>query len=184
MTIPSNQVLDVQTLAESKPHGERTKYVAGCRCMLCRAANSRYQTAREAAKKDGGWNGLVAARRARAHLRRLSRRGVGRDAVAAASGVAVSTIDAVRRGTKKQIRKQTEDKLLAVDESVRGDASIVPAGRTWMLIRRLLDEGYTHTDLARRLGSKAKVPQLQIQKDFVLARTAVAVERLYNRLTT
>jgi len=51
------------------PCGTRAKYMgARCRCMLCRAANSRYETGRLAARKNGDWNGLVPADRARRHL--------------------------------------------------------------------------------------------------------------------
>ena len=34
-------------LSIDKPHGTRLKYMGGCKCMLCRAANSRYETERK-----------------------------------------------------------------------------------------------------------------------------------------
>ena len=48
-------------LAAGKPHGTRIRYVGGCRCLPCRAANSRYESERQAARKLGDWNGLVDA---------------------------------------------------------------------------------------------------------------------------
>ena len=91
-------------------------------------------------------------------------------------------LQGIASGSRAQCRKRTETAILAVDGDARSDASIVSAGRTWTILRRLLAEGYTKTELARRLGSKAKTPSLQIQTDFVLASTAAKVERLYNRL--
>ena len=171
----------VAELAAGRPHGDRLRYMAGCKCMLCRAANSRYETERAAARRAGDWNGLVPARKAKAHLKKLSRAGVGRNAVSEASGVARSVLAAIRSGKKRQIRKRTETRILNVSSDARMDASIVPAKRAWQLITRLLDEGYTKADLARRLGHK--MPALQIRKDFILARTEVAIERLYAQLT-
>jgi hypothetical protein len=50
---------DIAVLAEKKSHGTRIKYMAGCRCLICRAANSNYECARAKARKNGQWNGLV-----------------------------------------------------------------------------------------------------------------------------
>lgn len=174
--------IDREKIAATKPHGVRVRYILGCRCMLCRAANSRYEVERAAARKNGDWNGLVSTAAARAHLRKLRRKGVGRRAVAAVTGVSQAILQGIANGSRAHCRKRTETAILAVDGDARSDASIVPAGRTWTILRRLLAEGYTKTELARRLGSKAKVPALQIQADFVLASTAAKVERLYNRL--
>ena len=60
-------------LSATKPHGTRLKYMGGCKCMLCRAANSRYETERAVARKNGDWNGIVDARAARRHILKLSK---------------------------------------------------------------------------------------------------------------
>lgn len=60
--IESRGLKPVAELAEQRSHGDRLKYLAGCRCVPCRAANSRYEVARAAARKAGDWNGLVPAR--------------------------------------------------------------------------------------------------------------------------
>lgn len=176
------QSIDREKIAATKPHGVRVRYILGCRCLPCRAANSRYETERAAARKNGDWNGLVSSAAARAHLRKLRRRGVGRRAVADVTGISQTILQGIASGSRVQCRKRTETAILAVDSDARSGASIVPAGRTWTILRRLLNEGYTKTELARRLGSKAKTPALQIRTDFVLASTAAKVERLYNRL--
>ncbi len=50
------------------------------------------------------------------------------------------------------------------------------------MLRWLLNNGFTKYELAHRLGSKAKVPSLQIGKGLVTARNAQKVEKLYNTI--
>lgn len=170
----------IQELAASRPHGDRIKYMSGCRCVPCKAANSRYETMRLAARKNGDWNGLVPATRARRHINKLSKKGVGRRAIAAASDVADSVIHAVKTGRKLQIRKRTETRILAVTAEAVGDAALVSAKRTWVLIERLLDQGFSKAEIARRMGKKT--PNLRFRKDRVTTRTASQVERFYRRM--
>jgi hypothetical protein len=47
------------------------------------------------------------------------------------------------------------------------------------MLDELLEQGYTRVQLARWLGSKAKMPSLQLKTDFVTARSAMRVERMY-----
>ncbi len=168
-------------LAERKPHGERLRYMAGCRCVPCRAANSRYESQRQAKRKAGEWNGLVPAKRARRHIIKLSRLGVGRRALAEASDVGATIIMEIRSGRKNRIRKQTETRILGVTAEAVSGGALVSASRTLRLINRLLEtEGFTKAEIARRLGYTT--PKLQIRGEFVRASTAAAVERLYRRL--
>jgi hypothetical protein len=164
----------------ARPHGSRLRYLGGCRCLPCRAANSRYQCERAAARKTGGWNGLVDAAPAAAQIFRLSRLGVGYKSVADAAGVSRSIAAKIRSGERRHIRASTARRILAVDAAARADASTVPAGPTWRRIRQLLEEGYTKGRLARELG--AQRPALQLGRRRVLAITAVRVERLHRRL--
>lgn len=129
-------------------------------------------------------NDLVVASPARRHLLSLSRAGIGRHSVAAACDVPHSILSAIKRGARRQLRRQTLARILAVTPEARADASLVPAAKTWRWIRKLLDEGYTRQDLARALGSQARRPALQLRRDHVLARTEARVGRLYRRLTT
>jgi hypothetical protein len=103
---------------------------------------------------------------------------MGRDSVAAACDVAVTVIAAVVTGHQKRLRNQTARRILAVKYQALGDATLVPAGPTWVRINRLLKEGFTKKEIARRLGHKA--PALQLRRDTVIARTAMQIERLYN----
>ena len=160
-----------------RPHGTRLRYISGCKCMLCRAANSRYSCERAAACRRGEWNGIVPASRARKHLRQLSRTGVGYKSVAAAADVGRTILGQVLSGRRQNIRAETERRVLSVDVSARADHSTIPAKRTWRLIERLLGEGFSKAELARRLGYKS--PALQLNRHRVLAKNALRVEKFY-----
>lgn len=169
-------------LAENKPHSTRIRYMAGCRCLQCKAANSAYAAKRATEIKKGNWNGLVPAKKARQHILKLSKASVGRHSVADAAGVPFSTIARIRSGEKKQIRAETEKKILSVTKDALANNAIVDAYRTTRLLQRLLEtHGFTKAQLALRLGYKT--PQLQIYgKKQITAKTAMRVEKFYNSL--
>lgn len=163
-----------------KPHGTRQRYVGGCKCMPCRAANSRYETERALARKNGDWNGVVDASPARSHLRSLSKAGVGRDSIAAACDVPASTIDKIRKGEKPRIRNRTLSRILAVDERARAAHSTVPIGPTLRLIDELVSDGYTRAQIAVWMGYET--PALQFRSQLITVQRAVDFERLYKRI--
>ena len=165
---------------ENIAHGTRLKYKAGCRCLRCRAANARYEADRIQARAAGSWNGLVAAEASRRHILRLSRQGVGRRAIAAASDVAERTISRIRSGKQSKLRKSTEERILAISNQALSDGTLIRAGITWRQIRTLLAEGFTKAELARRLGHLS--PSLQIGKSHIRARTAMRIDRLFRTL--
>ena len=168
-----------EDLAAERPHGTRLRYLGGCKCFKCRRANSDYERARTAARAAGDWNGLVDAIAARKHILALSKKGIGRRMVAEASDVAQTVIAEVRAGKKLKIRARTERRILAVTPACRGDAALVPAGPTWERIRWLLEEGFTKSRIAIELGKKTRA--LQLNRDWVTARNAAAVEALMRR---
>lgn len=183
MTSPPRRGLrPAAELAADRSHGDRLRYVGGCRCDDCRAANARYERERIAARRAGDWNGIVPADRARAHLMKLSKAGVGRRAVAAASDVADTVLQDIRTGRKKRIRARTERLILAVGKAQASDHSLMSARRTHKLIAELLEEGYTEAFIAGRLGYRARYLQLGAQT--VTVRNAARVERLHRELTT
>lgn len=167
-------------LSANRPHGDRLRYIGGCRCDACRKANSTYERDRQAARKAGDWNGIVSAESARKHLKKLSRQGVGRRSVQAATDIADTILSAIRSGKKKQIRARTERLILAVTADLKGDATKVPAGPTWALIEQLLAAGFTKAYIALQLGRKS--PALQLNKVSVTLRNEAAVKRLHARL--
>lgn len=171
----------IAELAATRPHGDRLRYKAGCHCADCRRANTQYEAMRQRARKAGDWNGIVSAKRARAHLVKLSKRGVGRRAVAAASDIGETALSEIRRGIKTRIRARTERLILAVTPAMASDRSLVPAYATQLLIRDLLAEGYSEQRLARELG--LKTGRLQYRGPRVTVRTAYRIERLHRQLT-
>jgi len=181
MSLASRGLKPITVLAATRPHGDRLKYMAGCKCRDCRRANSRYESERQKARRNGDWNGIVSATRARRHILKLSRQGAGRRAVCIAADVSESLVGAIRSKKKKQIRARSERKILSVTKADACDHSFVPARRTWKLLRMLKTEGYKTEQLARQLGYAH--PAIQFRKTRVLVRTAFRVERLYRQLT-
>lgn len=171
-----------EDLAKTKPHGLRIKYLGGCRCVPCRAANSRYQSARLKAIKNGKSNPIVAANKARKHIIKLSKFGIGYKTVADIAGLSRSTVFKIRSGERKNLRKLNETAILAVDENALPDSALVSAKRTNKQINWLLKEGFKKGELAKRLGYQTA--NLQIRQDVITAKTALKVERLYNQLRT
>lgn len=224
-------------------HGSRSRYVSGCRCTPCRAANTRayherqarakafaaeidvdagpveqlwtapdgtkkLRTYRRACPGPGGgiycprnahlrrdskggvcatcrellvWNGNVWAGEVRAHLRRLSRAGVGYKAVADACDVSKSSLQAVLSGKKKLLRRRTVERILAVTADAIADHGFVDARATWKLIDEMRERaGLTKREIARRLGYQRYA--LQIRRDRIIAVNALKVKRLHERV--
>jgi hypothetical protein len=68
----AQHIAGLRQYCQEAEHGTRTRYMTGCRCLRCRAANSNYNTSRRAAKENGDFRGLVSAARALAHIKKLS----------------------------------------------------------------------------------------------------------------
>lgn len=180
LTLAGRGLKPVQQLAADKPHGSRLRYMAGCRCDLCRSANAAYERDRIEARKNGDWNGIVPACHARRHLNRLSRLGVGRRTVADVTDIAETILAEIRSGKRKNIRARTERLILAVTAESAADRALIPATKTWALLNELIAAGYTRGHIALALG--AKTPALQISKHQVTVRHAADVARLHRRL--
>jgi hypothetical protein len=168
-------------LAATKPCGTRVRYYAGCRCIACKAANTAYERGRAEARKRGEHNGLVDASQARAHLLKLSRRGVGRKTAADAAKVAASVVSKIIDGQRTRIRAQTEKRILAVTETTAADGARKSARATWRMLDELIDAGYSRA----RLGSEIlgrQVPSLQISRRLVKVKTEARVRAVYDRL--
>src|SRR5436189_1819783 len=108
ITLSLGGLKSVQELAEKRPHGDRIRYMGGCKCVPCRAANSRYETERAAARRRGEWNGIVSAAGAQRNLRRIADRGIGRRTVSDITGIAQSTLQKIKTGEKRNLRAMNE----------------------------------------------------------------------------
>jgi hypothetical protein len=166
-------------LADSKPCGTRIRYVGGCRCFRCRRANSDYERERQKARAGGDWNGIVDAAEARRHILKLSRKGIGRRSITAATDIADSILVEIKNGARKRIRARTARKILSVTTAAIADRAFVPAGKAWSLIGELIDEGFTKTAIAHELGYGRA---LQLNKVRITARNDLEVKKLHRRL--
>lgn len=167
-------------LAAGRDHGDRLRYVAGCRCSLCRAANSAYERERQTARLAGDWNGIVPAAKARSYMAHLSAQGVGRRAIAIASDVSHTVLQEIRTGRKTKIRALTERRILAVTVDMALDGALVPAKETWALVDALLKAGFTKRQIAHGIGQTNGA--LQLSREQVTVRNADQVRKLHARL--
>jgi hypothetical protein len=173
----------VAELGAARPHGNRLRYMAGCKCFKCRRSNSDYERIRQAARLAGDWNGIVPAAAARAHLIKLARAGVGRRAVGDVTDLSDSILHEIRHRRRLRIRARTERKILSVTPLLaRTDRAKVPASRAWRLIGELLTEGFTKAGLAKLLGYRS--PALQLRRDRITVRNEQRVIALHRRLMT
>lgn len=166
-------------LAASRAHGDRLRYIAGCRCDECRRANTAYEKARAIARKSGDWNGIVPATEARAHMLKLSKQGVGRRAVQAATDISDTVLQLIRGGAKKNIRARTERLILAVTKDMASGHALIPSAPSLKLIDKLLSEGYTQTQLAHALGYENRALQFNFKQ--ITADNAFHIRKLYDR---
>lgn len=179
-TLASRGLKPAAVLAANRDHGDRLRYLGGCRCDDCRRANTAYECARAKARKGGDWNGNISAAKARRHLLALSEQGIGKRAVQAATDIGTSILQGIRSGTKKKIRARTERKILAVTKEMASDHALIPAADTWALINKLIVEGYTKAQLAELLGYSNQA--LQFRRDQITVRNAHEIRKLYNKL--
>lgn len=183
--IPSAEEL-VAAHPDRHTHGTRVRYMAGCKCVPCRAANSRYETERARQRKLGLANPIVSARRAREKLMQLRAAGIGHRRAASLSGVAATVCFKIVSGERVRIRKSTERGILAIQATVGAMApgGYIDAGPTWDLLQDLLGLGWSRTAIAAALGRQAANgrPSLQIGSTRVRKSTAGAVALLYRRV--
>lgn len=136
------------------------------------------------------WAASATLAKARRHMLDLQAAGIGLHQVARLAGMSRSHLTEILRGSRRRggrahafrVKRATVDRLLAIRADDLAAAALVPAAETWRIIGEVLASGMTKQALARRLGSTAKVPALQLRRDFVLRKTAERVARLHDEL--
>lgn len=161
-------------------HGTRAHYFSKkCRCDACRRANTEYQRSR----RRGEFR-FVDPAPIRKHLRWLQRHDIGRRAIAAATDLADTNIWRILRGDRKKVQARVAKKLMAVDTGVIDDRALVPSALARSLLKELVEDGFSKKELARMLGSKAVVPQLQVGvRGRIEAGNEFKIIKLYKKLT-
>lgn len=173
-TIPPAEVLALR-----HPHGTRIRYMGGCRCVPCRAANSRYNTECDARVRAGERNDIVSAAKAREHIRRLAQIGVGYKTVARTARIASVIVWGIRTGERRRCRRQTSVRILEIDRWALADGSLVDASLTWKRIGEIRARGWAKARIARALGCKRS---LQIRPTKCKRSTARAIARLHRQV--
>lgn len=170
----------VAELARNRVHGDRLRYLAGCRCDACREANASYEHARYSARKSGQGDALVDASRARVHLASLSTQGVGYKTAADAAGVSAPTVLQIITGRRSFIRATTERRLLSVTAHAAADRAVVDGDTTRRMLQELIREGgYTKQEIAKALGLRRLRYRPSPQR--VTVRSAFDVQRLHEK---
>jgi hypothetical protein len=177
--LSSRGLKPIAELARQRPHGDRLRYQAGCRCPACRGANTAYERMRARARKAGLGNPIVIASEARAHLQALSAAGVGRKTVAAATDISEAILYMIMAGTREKIRQATAHKILAVTPECKADGACIDAAPTWALVEELLKAGDTKLSIARGIGQKGS--GLQLSRKLITVRNADLVRRHHAR---
>jgi hypothetical protein len=123
----------------------------------------------------------VSAELAREHLLRLRGAQVGKRAVSECTGIAAQVLMSIANGTRRRIRRSTEEKIMRTSAAGRAGGSSVCGKETTRLIDEMLDAGYSIKSLAARLGYK--YPEIQFHGHaFITATNAMRVEKLHTIL--
>jgi hypothetical protein len=160
-------------------HGTRPRFLGGCRCVACRAANARFRQRRRLVWRAGGGDKLV-SERSREHLRRLSSAGVGSIAVAQASTLGESTVKDIRTGKRPLVRESTETLILSVETNAARKGALVDTSGAWAQIDELLAAGFNRADLALRLG--IRTPKLQFRRSRMIQANVDRVDAFYRMI--
>lgn len=173
-------------------HGTRARYVTGCRCLPCRAANATYNNRRDRLRAYGRpTTDLVDAGPVREHIRALSAAGMGRRQLARVSGVANSVLVKILYGDaargmppSRRVRPATAARILGVQAPVRAPSALVDSAGTVRRLRALVAVGWPQARLAERIGwTDANLSALiRGERAQVEQRTADAVVKLYDQL--
>ena len=134
----------------------RGRYVQGCRCDACRAANRAYE---RKTRLYGFESTFVDAEPVRLHVERLLGAGYTRREICRVSGVCRSTLRAITTAhhrTGEPVRKVNAGaaaRIMAVDgqRRLRG-AQLVSAKRIRDVLRELTDAGMSVAAVSRRTG--------------------------------
>ena len=170
----------IAVLGGSKAHGTRLRYMSGCRCTPCRAANSRYECERLAERKAGRSNKVVSAGTARAHIARLRAAGLGTRTIGDMAGVGRTIVMGIARGVRPRCRQKTVRAICEVSPFDALPGAYVDAAHTWRLIGELLEAGWTRGRIAQvALGWKC--PALQLSKTRCTKAHADAIAALWLR---
>lgn len=167
-------------------HGTRTCFVRGCRRPECVAVHRAYEKDRARAKSRPDVERpepYVPAHVVREHLLELRAAGVGYKRAAEVAGVGATNLMKVLNGTRKRLRRDSAERVLAVTPAHAHPGANVDSAATMELVDRLVAAGVTKVAIARRVhGPQAPALQLlrgrRVSKRHADAVAAMAAEIL------
>lgn len=175
-------------LAGNRPHGHKMRYLAGCRCWRCRAGSAAYERKLKEDRRRYGPNNLVPTDRVRRHLQFLQRHGMGHKTVAKHARIGKTTLADILWYGKKQMRRRSEARVLAVLPTLDTLPSNVkiPAADTVAKIQQLIRWGYPKSLINRdglRLESVGmQVLSLEGKTARVTVKTARKIRDFFSRI--
>ncbi|MEU2603222.1 helix-turn-helix domain-containing protein [Streptomyces albus] len=167
------------------PHGTRARYLRGCHCDACRAANYRYLT-RYRLDRERGTRRRVDAEAPRRHAQTLYDAGWTTNQIAEAAGCAPTAISRILRGAHATIRADIAARIFAARPSLRTvHVGFVPAIGTIRRIQALMVLGHPLASIAEHAGMHPSPlgHVLNGHRRTVTTTTATKVARAYNKLS-
>ena len=169
----------IHEIAARHPHGHRMRYVAGCRCDDCRAANSAREREYEIRRKAGESNPIVPADRARAHILALADAGVGMASVVAATDISRAILCKIKDGSRKGVRRTNEAKILAVPLDYLADGALVEVRRANQVQEQALKR---RADEVRKAKDESEEAEAEGEMRQLMSRGAPDLDRLIGKV--
>lgn len=147
-------------------HGTRSCYSQGCRCDVCRKANSEYERARKMRKvaiECGAPDGWVDAAIARREIGRLLRHGYTKREICRLAGLNRSTLRNITTAHHRtgepvtRCKRETYDALCAVSGRSIRSSTLLDATEIGNRLREYRRRGLKAIDMARAMGVDRQV---------------------------
>lgn len=155
-----------------------------CRCVPCVERMIARQADRRRLIAYGRWQPMVAATRARNHIRVLGATGIGYRRVAVLAHVSNDHVANIARGHTKRVSRALEARVLRipVDKRLIAAGALVDPTITRRCIQALHARGWTAVGLAAELGLSGTNISHFRTSEHVTARTERRITELYERL--
>jgi lambda repressor-like predicted transcriptional regulator len=151
-------------------HGSRARYVAGCHCDLCRAANRAYLNDYKVARKVEGRQ-TVPSYGVVAHLAALRASGVELTAIARMSGCSPHHLRAVGRGEVPRVTRRLHDGVMSIQPGDYSENARVPVAEALKLVAEIRAAGIQTKTIARALGYRYHHLSFANRSTYVTQRT-------------
>lgn len=158
--------------------------VEGKSCVRTPAAWLRAKTpfCATCAERATVWNGLISAARAKRHILKLSRAGIGYKSINEASGVARQTIWGITKGLITQIRRESETRILAVTKEAYAGGHVIDATEGNKIIAKMRARGMLAEEIARALGYQSNNVSDLGRRARMTVKTLMNIQRAWRKI--